>query len=134
MSAPAFISPQQHRDQAERNEVLANELVGECPEWALTVGFYTALHYVCQYAATYPHPPTSHKGRERWFHKHPELDAIFLAYRDLFRWSEAARYNCPPKTEDICQGPWVEREVLRSRVPDIKAHIDNLMAKQGSAV
>ena len=98
---------QEHLQQAQRNEALAFQLGNppiEAHDWAITVLFYTVLHFVDAYllqqhgivprghTATW-HRQTSQRnpGRNDYVKQH--VRQIFRAYKILYDASRLARYE-----------------------------------------
>jgi len=92
---------EQHLAQARANRAFYEELLGrpEYHDWALTVLFYAALHYVD--AFLYPKDPPNHWERNKLFAVTPLLRALWPKYRRLQEKSQNARYECydPPREE-----------------------------------
>lgn len=68
-------------------------------DWAVTVLFYTSLHYVDAFLANLPTPqhPGGHPARRKYFANLPELAPIWGDYRTLEDASRNARYEPPSK-------------------------------------
>jgi hypothetical protein len=81
-----------HRRAAEVNESLAANLLASRPEWAIVVGFYSALHLVDAFLARSSIHPGSHTERERLIAL-TQLRPLYTDYRRLDRRSREARYD-----------------------------------------
>jgi hypothetical protein len=84
----------EHLDQARRNEgffsCIETPLYGD---WAATVLFYTALHYVDAYLARQGHvDPGDHDTRDNLMKDFPATRAIWREYCRLKNHSRSARY------------------------------------------
>jgi hypothetical protein len=83
-----------HLAKAESNQALAVALQrGSHVEWSVTVLFYAALHLVEAILAPPVHSK-NHLVRDHTVQHHPDLQPIYLHYRELYRRSLDARYNC----------------------------------------
>lgn len=84
----------QHWLQAEHNEQFLSSLdLDQTPflDWAITVCFYAALHYVDAYLALLGLHPSTHSEREKEV-RH-RLRPLYFHYRSLKRHSLDARYG-----------------------------------------
>lgn len=88
-----------HRQQAEFNEAAANDVELKYPEWAVTMRFYAALHWVEWYAQNkgdeLPLAPSPHDRRSAYIRnlaKQLKRDDLLIAYNELQRDSQIARY------------------------------------------
>jgi len=99
----------EHREKAVSNEEFAEFVLssGDYLDWVVTGIFYSALHYVDGYLATFNIHPRSHSdtsfatGRDTYVNRH--LRQIYLSYRDLKQDSIEARYNMQNFTESQIQ-------------------------------
>jgi hypothetical protein len=85
-----------HIIRARQNEAFARTLNLEDSlkvDWAITILFYSALHYVDAYFAIKPLHPPNHEQRDAAIARNPSLDPIWPDYRRLKDRSEAARYE-----------------------------------------
>ena len=91
-----------HYQQAQANLGLHEQLVRQhqYPDWALTVLFYAALHYID--ACLHPSDPPDHAQRNSYIRRDSSLRSIYPQYRVLFEKSLDARYECyDPKPEEL---------------------------------
>ena len=88
-------SKDDHLWQANHNEQLYSQLSNtDFLDWAVTLIFYSALHYVDAYLATKNvHIQFDHGARERWITRDSNLRRIQRQYWDLKDASEDARYK-----------------------------------------
>ncbi len=87
-----------HLNQAAHNQSFyASFHKARYPDWAVTVLFYTGLHYVDAFLASLESPqhPGSHPARRKCFVSVPQLAPIWDNYRTLEDASRNARYNPP---------------------------------------
>jgi hypothetical protein len=85
---------QEHLAKAESNQRLAITFQnGHHVDWSVTVLFYAALHLVEATLAPAVHS-TSHAVRNQNIQQDPRLLAIYPHYRELYRRSLDARYDC----------------------------------------
>ncbi|HBL10114.1 MAG TPA: hypothetical protein DD379_01520 [Cyanobacteria bacterium UBA11162] len=96
-------SPQIHLEQAEHNERAASSVKLDYPDWAVTMYFYSALHWVewyarlngCDIAREYDSGRSKHDSRQQYVNQlakelgHPSLRK---AYQNLEIDSRKARY------------------------------------------
>ncbi|MGB5962505.1 MAG: hypothetical protein WBG73_17695 [Coleofasciculaceae cyanobacterium] len=96
-------SEQSHREQAESNKEAADSIRNTSPDWAVTMCFYAALHWVSWYAkikgkdleTSYPGRPSPH---DRLYDYVRDLAAdlgdrdLEKAYKNLKKASQTARY------------------------------------------
>ena len=86
-----------HIAKAEANELLAHTLQVSYPDWALTVLFYSALHWVdavldgLNGASVHPQ---RHRDRHSFIAQDPQLRVFEPEYSSLWNMSENARYYC----------------------------------------
>ncbi len=85
-------SKEEHLDIAIRNEKLADALASNFKDWAVTVYFYSALHYAHAVLAVYGQHPQSHDATGPLVRKNPVLRKIWAEYRSLQTASRNARY------------------------------------------
>lgn len=86
-------TPQEHLEQAERNEELANaisRLETRFTEWEVTVLFYSALHYVSAFLATRGYEAKNHHERRNLIAQHTD---VANEYDNLLQHSLDARYE-----------------------------------------
>lgn len=110
-----------HRAQAEENYALADQMFHTSPLWANVIAFYSALHYLDEYAACKKVYFVNHYERLRWLQNQPELDPITAKYNGLYVRSRIARYDCPPATDPV-RSPGVSAKILKW-VEVIRNHI-----------
>jgi hypothetical protein len=85
---------QVHLAQARYNEALARELIEEYGDWAITVAFYAAVHYVeAKFATRQMHTRSDegHRVRTKRLGIISTLEC-FLAYKNLRTASNHVRY------------------------------------------
>lgn len=85
-----------HLRRAEQNETFARSLNLDenfNVDWAITLLFYSALHYIDAYFAQKSFHPPNHLGRDAAIGNNPVLDFIYRDYRRLKHRSEKARYE-----------------------------------------
>ena len=117
--------PQRHEHlrRAQENESLAVGLLGEadkpyCTDWAITLLFYSAVHWVDGYLAQKNQRPTSHLHRDTIIETNGSLTAIYRDYRRLKDMSEEARYNI------ACYGK-KQWDIAHTKLKAIKNHISH---------
>ena len=83
-----------HLDQARHNEAFFSEMSLDLyGDWAVTVLFYSALHYIDAYLAKMGHiDPGSHDVRDGLVSRFPETRAVARQYFRLKNFSSSARY------------------------------------------
>ena len=88
-------SVQEHRDKAEHNEFLCDELDNPFWDWAVTATFYAAVHYVEAYLAHGASPKHSkdHTQRDSTIQNDAVLKTVYDDYRFLKLDSIDARYR-----------------------------------------
>lgn len=99
-----MITRAQHLAQARANRAFYEELLDrpEYHDWALTVLFYAALHYVDAFLS--PRDPPNHWERNKLFAATPALRALWPKYRRLQDRSQDARYECyDPTREELAR-------------------------------
>jgi hypothetical protein len=108
-------SKEDHLNRAQENEDLAGSLDLNSTlnvDWAITILFYAALHYVDAYLAVKPIHPPSHESRDSEIQNNGSLSIIYNDYRRLKDKSIAARYEIA--------------NFHRSQFPQIKARFDKI--------
>ena len=113
---------EQHLTRATENEALAlglNRKSGVCIDWAITMLFYSALHWIDAYLAGKNFHPATHQIRDDEVENNGSLSAVFNDYRRLKDLSRAARYEIPGFGED-------KLIVAKNRLLKIKQHISDL--------
>lgn len=86
----------QHLARAEENESLAWSLDQEsevCRDWAVTMFFYAALHYIDAFLAGKGLHPLNHKHRDGEIERNGSISEIWPDYRRLKDLSTQARYD-----------------------------------------
>jgi len=86
----------QHLKKAKENESLAatmNLAVPAASDWAITMLFYAAVHYVEAFFSKAGQHLKRHKLRVNAIQANPRLRPIYLDYRELQTYSETARYQ-----------------------------------------
>jgi hypothetical protein len=109
----------EHLTRAKENEQLAIGLGRESgcsTDWAITMLFYAALHYIDAFLAGKNMHPLNHEKRDGEIENNGSLAAIFKDYRRLKDLSRAARYEIANFRED-------QLEVARRRLKVIKGHL-----------
>ena len=110
---------QQHLLRAKQNEVLARELPkvdGFYVDWAITVLFYSALHYIDAYLAGKNKHPRNHQVRDEEVEANGAISDIFEDYRRLKDMSRSAPYQ-------IADYPVAKFDYASSRLEKIKKHL-----------
>lgn len=119
IDAGSTLRAKRHRDQAERNQEFARDIVDDVPGWSTTVTFYAALHLVDEYAAALGFSPFgSHGARNGWLIHCKEMRSIGRQYDELRWYASIARYNCPPVGHDV-RTP----EVVKTRMFSLKGQV-----------
>lgn len=88
-------SKDEHKNKAIENEdLLASLPFTSCgTEWAITITFYAALHYVQAYFALTGQSFSSHGSRNTAIGKDPVISVIYSDYLNLYNISRDARYE-----------------------------------------
>ena len=87
----------EHLRQAASNESLASILAkGAHKDWAVTVYFYSALHYVQALLAVHKNVCENQDERNAAMYATPQLRKVQLEYRLLQSLSRQARYDALP--------------------------------------
>lgn len=97
-------TPQEHLEQAERNEELANAISGletRFTEWEVTALFYSALHYVSAFLATQGYEAKTHHERRNLIAQHTDVS---YEYDNLLQHSMDARYEMKKFTPEEVEG------------------------------
>lgn len=112
----------QHNQKAERNENFAKRIAEKTGyyDWAVTVLFYAALHYVDAILAVSRIDPHKHEERQDSIQKNDTLRRVYGEYRMLEALSRNARYYAV----EIDNGDWHEAEVEFNA---LRAHLRNRM-------
>ena len=86
---------QSHLLQAERSEAFLKLLPEDQPyrEWVIVVLFYCALHYVEAFLVTKNGDYRNHDFRRNEMKRHAETSAILVAYHQLQKAADEARYE-----------------------------------------
>ncbi len=111
----------EHLARAQENEEFARSLdltKGFYVDWAITLLFYAAPHYVDAYLAIKPYHPQNHDSRDKEVASNGSLQQIYPDYRRLKDRSQAARYEIANFHRD-------EFTKLYRRYANIKRHIDS---------
>lgn len=110
-------SKDDHLKQAQHNEQLADTLSkGTYVDWAVTVLFYAALHYVDSILAVSQVNPDTHGERQTEIERNDTLKVIYKEFRYLQVMSRNARYL----VARIDPSDWHE---AKKRFDIIRAHI-----------
>ena len=104
--------PQRHEHliRAQENEKLASALRPKfpvCADWAITILFYAALHYIDAFLAGKNLHPLNHDARDKQVEQNGSLTDIYDDYRRLKDLSRAARYEIacyPPEAVEMANG------------------------------
>ena len=110
--------PIEHIDWADRNEEFAKSFYLDDQleiNWAITLLFYSALHYADAYIVARGRPRYDHASRERSMHD-VFFDPIRTDYKRLKDLSREARYNIAPLTKQ-------DFAIADAALQRIKAHI-----------
>ena len=86
----------QHLKKATENESLSSLLnlaVPAASDWAITMLFYAAVHYVEAFFSKSGQHLKRHKLRANAIQGNAKLRPIYLDYRELQTYSETARYQ-----------------------------------------
>ena len=85
---------QEHLVQAGHNETFFGRIdVGSFSDWAVTVLFYSALHYIDAYLATQGYyDPGGHDVREDLIRRDSNVRPLYPSYARLKNFSRSARY------------------------------------------
>jgi uncharacterized protein (UPF0332 family) len=88
-------TPEDHRARGERNLKLAEQLDSIMRyDWAVTVRFYSALHYAhARLSQAGAKRVESHGGRDAMIAVDSELKKCYTEYSELFERSRDARYS-----------------------------------------
>ena len=87
-----------HLNQVSQNKAFLQSINRTAyPDWAITVIFYTALHYIDALLAKENVHPGSHDRRDNYVTRRHELRTIAKDYFRLKNSSRTARYNPPTK-------------------------------------
>jgi hypothetical protein len=121
-------SENEHLNKARNNRALAyalNPATGpNTCGWAITILFYSALHYVEAYHAKL-NPPQhyqNHNELKRVIVSNANLRAIADDYEDLFQFSWNARYGTAQYGE-------VQINEAKQLQTTVQGHIDSLLSK-----
>ncbi|MBE9122530.1 hypothetical protein IQ269_17420 [Tychonema sp. LEGE 07199] len=123
-------SAQSHREQAEYNEQAAASIRDTSPDWAVTMCFYSALHWVEWYAKVqgdeldrqYQNYPSPHDRLLAYVFdiaKNRQYRDLDKAYNDLKNASQISRY-----LTDIRTNSWLYYSRYKTR--DVDKSFENL--------
>lgn len=90
------ITKEEHLYKAAQNEAFADniKLDSDCSiGWAVTVIFYSALHYIEAYFVTYRKGYNNHYSRSSAIQNDPRIRSLYDDYRKLEDLSREARYD-----------------------------------------
>lgn len=91
------LSRDEHLTKSAQNEELAQTLDASTVigvEWAITMKFYAALHFVQAYFSSRTgRAPTTHERRASAIQRDPMISGAYDDYRELEDLSRDARYN-----------------------------------------
>ena len=113
--------PQRHEHLArgQENEKLAlslNPSLGFHVDWAITMLFYAALHYIDAFLVGKNFHPIDHENRDSEIHRNGSLTDIYRDYRRLKDMSREARYNIANYTS-------VHLETAKNKLARIRQHL-----------
>ncbi len=115
---------EEHLAKAAGNETLALSLALDNQtniDWALTILFYSAVHYVEAYFALSGQHLKSHTTRDSWIGRDSALKRIFNEYQDLKFYGYNARYEVSNfKVTDV-------RDVAIKAHATIRAYIETFI-------
>ena len=109
----------QHLSRAEQTEQLALALDRDrpvCVDWAVTMLFYSALHYIDAFLTGKNMHPMNHRVRDEEVERNGTLSYIYGAYRRLKDLSRAARYEIP-------NFPPEKLTLAKEKLSQIKRHL-----------
>jgi hypothetical protein len=86
-------SKDQHKEKAEHNKFLRDELDNPFWDWAVTATFYAAVQCVEAYFATIPLHSKNHEDRDSSIQRDAKIRSIYGDYRLLKDESRDARYQ-----------------------------------------
>jgi uncharacterized protein (UPF0332 family) len=108
---------EEHLDKASRNEKLADVLAaGSFTDWAVTVYFYSALHYAHAILAIYGQHPESHEATSPLVRGNQVLKKIWAEYRSLQTASRNARYYAATITPQHLQDVRLAFHTIKSYI------------------
>jgi hypothetical protein len=110
----------EHLKRAQENEQLAaamNADIPVCADWAITMLFYSALHYLHGFLAGKNFHPPNHDARDVEIERNGSLAGIYREYRRLKDASRAGRY-------EIAEFRRIDVDTATARLSRIKAHIN----------
>lgn len=113
----------QHLQRARDNGRLAHCLdtqLGYCVDWAITMLFYSALHYVDAYLAGKGTHPSDHRSRDNEVAHIGTLSGIYRDYRRLKDLSREARYQIPDFSLQ-------NLERAQRRLESVRIHVEKLL-------
>lgn len=108
-----------HVDQAKHNFDFFQSLDKETySDWAVTVLFYTALHYIDAFLATQSIHPGSHDIRDKYVNRVSQLKPLYPSYSFLKNHSRNARYSPPTSFtgSDVSQLESVHLRTIRTSI------------------
>lgn len=107
----------EHLDKAISNEQLGEVLSQSAfTDWAVTVLFYSALHYCHAILAVSGQHPVSHDTTGPLVRKHPALKRIWKEYESLHIASRNARYYATEITPGHLQNVKTDFQALRAYI------------------
>lgn len=108
----------EHVEKAERNEAFAEYLATKSKyiDWAVTVLFYAAVHYIDAVLAVSQVHPEDHKERKAAIAVNDTLKIVYAEYRKLETLSWNARYFAMPITADDWNKIKPEFNALRGHI------------------
>lgn len=94
-------SRDEHLAQAAKNRKLAETLAKtEFLDWAVTIYFYVAVHFIESYLAIHGYHSADHDERRDYINRIPQLRVVIKEYLALERVSRQARYYAQPITSE----------------------------------
>jgi hypothetical protein len=118
-------SQAEHLSKATNNKQFADGLPKGTPTavgWALTILFYSALHYVEAYNAKFNEHFTKHEDLNRDIQRNPQLSPIYDDYRDLSSFGWNARYR------PVAYGDQELNEALQCHAA-VQRHVTELLSR-----
>ncbi len=108
----------EHLAKSEHNEGLADALATKTQyfDWAVTVLFYAALHYVDAVLSASRTDPLSHEQRHTAMGVNDTLRRIFPEYRSLETMSRNARYFALPIGANDWKSVKDDFDILRAHI------------------
>ncbi len=109
-----------HLIQSQYNEQIAPSLISSAPDWAVTIYFYAALHWVKAYFAKRGYSKLkTHSDIFDALRKDHQVSPITInKYWKLYKMSKQARYDCLPATSfNVSDSQQLLSEIKRNIQP-----------------